>query len=255
MSLSEARTIAGALGKPSKLPGFAYGLNARLCRRGGDLRGVPGSICSTCYAMNDFYASWSPVARGHSKRHDGLDHPRWCDAMVTLIKHHCRPPEDFFRWHDSGDIQSSGHLARILEVVERTSEVRHWLPTREHEDVAAVLLDRIGAEGRRFLDEARAGDAISECVLGLLVREAVPTNLVIRLSADMIDSEPVLPPALAPLLRWLPTSTVQTAARHPIYTDEKGCIECRAVEQRDNHCGSCRACWDARVRNVSYPQH
>ena len=35
----------------------------------------------------------------------------------------------------------------------------------------------------------------------------------------------------------------------------KGVVECRAVEARDNHCGPCRACWDRRVRVVSYPQH
>jgi len=89
MTLGEAHAIAGALGRPSKLPGFAYGLDARRCRRGADLKGVPGSICSTCYAMSDFYGSWSPVAKGHSRRQDGLDHPRWPDAMVRLIEHHC----------------------------------------------------------------------------------------------------------------------------------------------------------------------
>lgn len=254
MTLGEAKEIAGVLGKPSKLPGFAYGLNARFCRRGGELRGTPGAICSTCYAMNDFYASWSPVARGHSKRHDGLDHPRWTDAMVRLIQHHCRPPNDWFRWHDSGDLQSAAHLERILEVVVRTPDVRHWLPTRELADVAAVLERRLPDVGRMLLAEARAGDLVSATLVAHLAADLVPANLVIRLSADMIDSEVTIPDYLAPLLARLPQSTVQTAAGHPI-EEGKGVVECRAVEARDNHCGSCRACWDRRVRVVSYPQH
>jgi len=254
MTLGEAKEIAGVLGKPSKLPGFSYGLNARFCRRGGELRGMAGSVCSTCYAMNDFYASWSPVARGHSKRHDGLDHPRWADAMVRMIQHHCQAPDHYFRWHDSGDIQSAAHLERILEVVVRTPDVHHWLPTRELADVAAVLELRLPAIGRQLLAEARAGDVTSAALCAMLAAELVPSNLTIRLSADMIDSEITIPDALAPLLARLPTSTVQTAAGHPIQ-DGKGVVECRAVEARDNHCGPCRACWDRRARVVSYPQH
>lgn len=254
MTLGEAKSIAGALGRPSKLPGFSYGLNARFCRRGSELRGKPGTICSTCYAMNDFYASWSPVARGHSKRHDGLDHPRWADAMVRLIQHHCRAPENFFRWHDSGDIQSVDHLERILEVATRTPDVWHWLPTRELSDVAAVLERRLPPVGVQLLADARAGDLVAAALVATLAAEVLPPNFTLRLSADMIDAELVIPDELAPLLARLPASTVQTAAGHPIQ-DGKGVVECRAVEARDNHCGPCRACWDRRVRVVSYPQH
>lgn len=251
MTLGEAKAIAGVLGKPSKLPGYAYGLDARRCRVGAALRPIPGSVCSTCYAMNDFYGSWSPVAKGHSKRHDGLDHPRWADAMVRLIEHHCVGEHAYFRWHDSGDIQSPEHLERILEVVERTPSVRHWLPTRELADVAEVVRRRtkvglamIGGGLVVDVDEIRRE----------LVDWAIPANLTIRLSAAMIDAEVVIPSDLAPWLVGMPQSTVQTAAGHPIQ-DGKGVVECRAVEARDNHCGPCRACWDRRVRVVSYPQH
>jgi hypothetical protein len=253
MTLNEAREIAGNLGKPSKLPGFSYGLNARRCRRGTELRTVPGSICSTCYAMTDFYGAWSPVAKGQAKRHDGLDHPRWCDAMVTLIAHHCAAPDNFFRWHDSGDLQSPEHLERIFEVCERTPDVHHWLPTRELADVADVLRRRVGA-ALELLRHALGGEPDEAPIVAAVAAGAVPRNLVLRLSADMIDTELVIPDELLPLLRDLPTSTVQTAAGHPIRT-AKGWVECRAVEARDNHCGPCRACWDGRVANVSYPQH
>lgn len=228
LTIGAATAIVGSLGKPSKMPGYAFGLSAKRCRRGTELRKVPGSVCSSCYAMNDFYATWRPVQIGHDKRHAGLAHPRWVDAMVTLIAHYCKPPADYFRWHDSGDIQSLEHFRRIVAVCERTPQVKHWIPTREYETVAQFL---------------RASGTI-------------PENLCVRLSGEMIDAEPVIP---QPELAGFPTSTVQTAGSSTMgevqLVDGKGSIECRAVEARENICGPCRACWDPRVKNVSYPQH
>lgn len=108
---------------------------------------------------------------------------------------------------------------------ERTPEVQHWLPTREYETVAEFL-----ATGK------------------------APGNLVIRLSAHMIDSEPVVPAALD----HLPVSAVASvpySSSGVRVVEGKGSIECRAVETRDNKCGDCRACWDPRVKSVTYPQH
>lgn len=235
MSLTEATAIAGSLGQPSKMPGPSYGLDARRCHRGQVMRNVPGSICSGCFALSDYYATWRPVLYARERRHAGLDHPRWADAMVRLIDHHAAEA-GVFLWHDSGDLVSVDHLLRIVEVCERTPAIRHWLPTREYEIV---------------LEFRRAGGTI-------------PPNLCIRLSALMIDSEPpralpgvplkpgevVIPDELADL----PTSTVHTPGA-PLPVEGKGSIACRAVELRGNKCGPCRACWDPRVRNVSYAQH
>lgn len=230
MSLAEARDIAGVLGEPSKLPGFAYGISAKLCHRGAELRKIPGSVCSGCYAMNDFYATWKPVQIGHAKRFTGLQHPRWADALVRMIDHYCVPPDaQWFRWHDSGDLQGVWHLKRIVEVVARTPTVRHWMPTREY----------------GYVDSFLAAGGV------------VPPNLVIRLSAEMIDSEPTFYEAY-PRLAQFPSSTVQSAPASSlgmVIGERKGWIECRAVETRDNTCGNCRACWDPRVPNISYPQH
>jgi hypothetical protein len=258
MSLAEARSIAGSLGHPSKMPGYSYGLDAKRCHRGRVMALMPGSICAGCFALNGFYATWRPALVARERRHAGLEHPLWVDAMVRMINHYCRPAPTvdlaalhtidlhdaeadirgvpYFRWHDSGDLQGVWHLRNIVAVCERTPEVRHWLPTREYEMVA------------EFLD---AGGVI-------------PANLCIRLSALMIDSEPpwmlegievrpgttIIPAGLANL----PTSTVHTPGAGSPVTG-KGAIECRAVELRENQCGSCRACWDVRVRNVSYPEH
>ena len=146
--------------------------------------------------------------------------------MVAMITTKCQPPDDYFRFHDSGDIQGLWHLDNICEVARRCPSVRFWLPTREYEIVVGYL-----ATGRR-----------------------IPDNLTIRLSAHMIDSEPVLPPELV----GMPTSTVSSVSVYRSgvkIMDGKGSIECRAVEARDNKCGPCRACWSRDVANVQYPQH
>ena len=236
MSLAEAVSIAGTLGKPSKMPGYSYGLDARKCHRGSVMHLVPGSICYGCYALTDFYLTWRAADRGRERREAGLEHPRWVDSMVRQIDHYCVGESSYFRWHDSGDLHSVEHLSRIVEVCERTPQVKHWLPTREYEMVA---------EHRRR-------------------RGAFPANLTVRLSALMIDAEPpralpglevpegaiVIPPEL-----WdLPTSTVHTpGAPNPV--EGRWSVECRAAEERANKCGPCRSCWSPRAANISYPEH
>lgn len=208
------------------MPGYSYGISATLCHTGSKLRDVPGSVCSGCYALTDWYRSWRPLLEGHARRYRGLRDPRWVDALVTMISARCREPDNYFRWHDSGDLQGVWHLENIAAVCRRTPDVHHWLPTREYGYVS------------RFL---AAGNAI-------------PDNLTIRLSAHMIDAEPVVPPELA----GIPVSTVSTVSLIGTgfqIVEGKGSVECRAVETRDNKCGACRACWDRRVVNVTYPQH
>lgn len=148
--------------------------------------------------------------------------------MVRMITSACTPPDDlFFRWHDSGDLQGVWHLEKIAAVCARTPAVTHWLPTREYGYVLAF----------------RGGGGV------------IPTNLTVRLSAHMIDAEPVVPTELADL----PTSTVSSVSMYAPgamkIVDGKGSVECRAVAERANTCGDCRACWTPAVRNVSYPQH
>ena len=181
LSMKEAEAIAGTLGHPSKMPGYSYGISATKCHTGSKLRGVPGSVCSGCYALTDWYRSWKPLLFGHQRRYEGIFHPLWVDAMVRMIAQKCMAPDNYFRWHDSGDLQGVWHLRNICAVVIRTPGVLHWLPTREYDYVSRYL-----ASGNR-----------------------IPVNLVVRLSAHMIDADPVVPAELA----HLPTSTVSSVPR------------------------------------------
>ena len=100
MLKKEARQITGGLSKPSKMPGPAHNLPAWRCITGVKLQKVPGSVCAGCYAMKGRYR-FRNVREALERRQQALTEPRWVDAMVTLIT-----GEAWFRWHDSGDIQS-----------------------------------------------------------------------------------------------------------------------------------------------------
>jgi hypothetical protein len=63
-----------------------------------------------------------------------LDDPLWIDSMVNLIG-----SDSYFRWHDSGDIQSLEHLEKIAQVCNATPGTKHWLPTREYGIVKAFV--------------------------------------------------------------------------------------------------------------------
>lgn len=228
MSLDLAeKLVGGPLGHPSKLPGYSYGLDAWKCHTGEMLSNIPGSVCEHCYARKNFYATWWPVKLARQRRHAALFGRFWVEGMIRLIRHHTETERMlFFRWHDSGDLQSWEHLVRIAAVCEGTPRVKHWLPTREYAYVAAFL-------SRGYV---------------------VPSNLAIRLSAHMVGEAPQLP--FGELLAGLPTSTVHLEHGQPlqITARRRDSIECRAYT-RENHCGPCRACWTPAVKNVSYTEH
>ena len=185
MLKKEARKITGGLSAPNKMPGPSINLPAWNCITGLKLQAVKGSVCAGCYAMKGRYR-FPNVRKAMDRRLTALQDPRWVDAMVTLIT-----GEKWFRWHDSGDIQSPEHLKNIFEVCNRTPETRHWMPTREV----------------KFLT--------------LMDPDVVPKNLIIRISSHMIDQGPVK--------HWPWTSTVVTSGKTcPAAEQGNECKECRA---------------------------
>jgi hypothetical protein len=60
----------------------------------------------------------------------------WVDAMVLTIE---RTKQTYFRWFDSGDLQSVSMLRAIIDVAYRTPSTLHWLPTKEHKIVREYL--------------------------------------------------------------------------------------------------------------------
>jgi hypothetical protein len=127
MNKLEALQITGSLSKPSKMPGKAYGLPAKECKTGSKLAKIPGSTCSSCYALKGCYV-FKVVQEAQYTRLAAIRHPLWVQAMTFHLLHQ---KADVFRWHDSGDVQDLKHLAKIFKVARLTPNIRHWLPTRE----------------------------------------------------------------------------------------------------------------------------
>jgi len=189
MLKKEAKEITGGLSKPSKMPGPAYNLPAQACITGAKLVKIPGSVCNGCYALKGRY-NFRNVRLALARRLESLQHPQWVFAMTVLIK-----GEEVFRWHDSGDLQSSWHLKRIFEVCNATPETRHWLPTRE----------------AKFLP---------------LNTDSIPKNLLIRMSSHRIDQKPVK--------FWPWTSTVSTGSfTCPASKQGNECKSCRNCWDRN----------------------
>jgi hypothetical protein len=127
MRTEEAKHITGSLSKPSKMPGWAYGIPAKECKTGSKLRQVKNSTCEKCYAMKGCYV-FKVVQEAQYKRLAATRHPLWVRAMAAQIN---SKKSKYFRWHDSGDVQDLKHLAKIFKVCKLTPDVQHWMPTRE----------------------------------------------------------------------------------------------------------------------------
>ena len=186
MKTIDALKLVGGLSKPSKMPGWAYGIPARECKTGSKLVKVKGSTCEGCYALKCCYV-FPVVQAAQYKRLDSIKHPGWVKAMTALIN---SKKSKFFRWHDSGDVQSVKHLAKIFEVCRRSPDVQHWMPTRE-------------AWVKPYLSRA-------------------PKNLVIRFSMPMVDQEAAA--------SWPHTSTVVYGSGRtcPAPDQDNACGSCRA---------------------------
>jgi|TARA_R110000868_G_scaffold140537_2_gene356230 hypothetical protein len=159
-TLKEAKKNVGGLSNPSKMPGYGYGLSAFDCITGSKLRLIKNSTCSMCYALKGRY-TFKGVKNAHANRTEAITKSDWVDDMVLLVNNYGKKIP-YFRWHDSGDLQSLAHLKKIVAVAMATPAVKHWLPTRE-----AGILKAFYKEGN-----------------------SLPGNLAIRVSATMIDGKP-----------------------------------------------------------------
>jgi hypothetical protein len=224
MLVRDAIEITGGLSSPSKMPGWAWGIPAKYCQRGSKLRLKTGTTCSDCYACKGRY-TFGAVQNAYERRWNkylAATREAWVGAMVADIGAKAtRKP--YFRWLDSGDVQSPEMLLRIFEVCDALTNVRFWMSTRERGIVKLVLASR-----------------------------PQPLNLALRVSADMLDGPPP---------EGLPnTSTVHVCPSHVEWqalVNSNGTSDtyhCPAPLQ-NGVCGSCRACWDPEVKNVCYRRH
>jgi hypothetical protein len=218
MTKKAANEIVGRFSDTEKMPCLSWSTPASSCITGAKLVKVPGSVCSGCYAMTGRYR-FSTTQVALTRRLEALQRAMvdsdfralFISAFVTMLE-----GAPFFRWHDSGDLQGHGHLDLICDIARALPGTKFWLPTREY----AMINTYLGA---------------------------LPSNLVIRVSAHLVDGS-------APA-GFSNTSTVH--GKGQAFTG----VECKAASRADRakkigpNCGSCRACWAPEVNNISYPIH
>jgi len=206
----------GGMSDASKMPWKSWSLNSDDCKLGSALKFVEGTVCSKCYADKGNY-NYPNVVAAQDKRLSSLStslkaRAKWADTFVEYFKGHLElglPEEQrYFRWLDSGDIQTVEMLEDISYIASRVPEIQFWLPTR--------------------------GTSIFK---QWFLENNPPDNLCIRFSANVIG-KPVTH-GLAILHKNLSESAVD-------YTD-KDYEECPAPKQ-GNSCGDCRKCWDPTVK-------
>lgn len=153
--VSTANALVGGLSAPGKMPCASFSISAFLCQTGGRLSKILGSVCAMCYARKGRYIFpnvQAALARrmtvlARALADDGF-RAEFVSAMAYLISR-----REWFRWHDSGDLQSAAHFKLICDIARATPNTLHWLPTKEP----------------RY------------------VKGNVPGNLIVRVSAPHID--------------------------------------------------------------------
>lgn len=195
MNVELAQSIIGGLSEPSKMPCYGFSIPARHCKTGSKLRHVKNSVCNMCYALKGRYV-FGVVQNALERRFANLNHPFWCIAMAFLIT--LLEKSGFFRWFDSGDVQSVECLENIVRVCNMTPHIKHWLPTREYGFVSEYV--------------KRHG--------------AFPRNLTIRLSAYMVDGRP--PMAIARKLGVYTSGVKHSSFTCPAPKQGNKCLDCRA---------------------------
>jgi Gene product 88 len=206
-----AEKITGGLSQPGKMPCYAWGISAFRCRVGSKLAEQEGTVCSECYARKRNYLRQN-VQDKLEERFQGLSHELWTPAMAFLIGYFS---EGYFRMFDSGDFMSESHIKNTIQIAEALPEVKIWCPSREIQMIRSVLRERITAN------------------------LSFPDNLILRISANLIDGKPP---------RGFPyTSAV-------VSDPEKAtCVAQRQGNRCDGAICNCRACW--HEPHVSYPWH
>jgi hypothetical protein len=209
MNLANALEITGRLSSASKMPCYAWSISALSCKRGSKLHKIPGTVCSKCYARRGNFAR-PIIQKSLDIKLQKLNHPQWVEAMAVVLT--AMETTGYFRWFASGDLQSLEHLLQICEVAKKTPHIRHWLPTHE-----IGVLKAFQRAGHQY-----------------------PANLIVRLSADLIDK-----PLSRKLLKSLNVFGGQVS---------KTKYNCPAPHQ-ENACQTCRRCWQKKHVTITYKYH
>lgn len=196
------------------------------------------AVCKGCYARMgrqgmESVATNSAVRLLWVKRllKTAKGRAKLADKLVAGIE---ATKSDYFRWFDSGDVFSYW-MARVIEnVILRTPNTKHWIPTRvyhlqakRHQDTVAVLKRIAAMDNAVVRPSALYVDTAPPSVDGLSAGSSVPT------SAETPHADRLCP---------------KTAL--PAEYDENGRKITPTCTRAD-----CRDCWDKPSQTVGYLVH
>lgn len=183
------------LSKAGKMPCRSWSLEALVTCPGA--KGADGELvdaCKGCYATTGNYNFPNVKApRQHNK--EDWQRAEWVDDMVHELDN-----DRYFRWFDSGDMYALGLAEKILEIMQRTPWVRHWLPTRMH-------------KFRKFAAVINEMNALS--------------NVVVRISSDSVQGEIIAGDYTSTIIPHVEDATPAMTVCEAYERDGK-CGSCRA---------------------------
>lgn len=242
-------SITGGLSNPSKMPGKGWGTSAMRCQRGKVMSGINGTTCAGfdpnvpvgaklkptdnpkngCYAQDGKYIMPN-VIECHARRIEAFyaDTDLWISAMAMLVSgvyHVNAKPSRYFRFLDSGDLESPEMLAAFAALAMICTKTKFWVPTRQYNHVVKY--------------HAMGG--------------VIPANMVVRISCDMHDA---LPPkrvlrdgvCASNVLREMTDAELAAAGGYACPATQKG---------KPSTClgNKCLSCFSREVPLVGYHNH
>jgi hypothetical protein len=199
MKIKELENRLGTLSVPSKMPSYSFSIPAQKCITGSKLRLKKNSTCSSCYALKGRYVfpNVKEALFNRLNKMNSLGFDQWTKLMTELISR--KEKSGFFRWHDSGDLQSIDHLKAIVQIARNLPQVKFWLPSRE----VKIIKDYLKESG------------------------SIPDNLNIRISAFFIGS--ALNPKELKKLNCTGSSVgFKNSFNCPSSKQGNKCLDCRA---------------------------
>lgn len=188
------------LSKASKMPCRSWSLQAlTTCPASKDAQGNLVPACAGCYATTGNY-NFPNVRAPREHNQDDWKRSEWVDDMVAELD-----ADRYFRWFDSGDLYDIRLARKVLEVMQRTPWVKHWLPTRMHKFPKFVPV--------------------------LAAMESLP-NVVVRRSSDSITGEVISGATTSTIVPTL-EQTPEHATACLAYEREGKCGSCRACWSKD----------------------
>lgn len=106
----------------------AWGIPAggQYCPQSGN-----SEVCDSCYAKKGFYLQ-EHVDKNKQDNANDWQNIDWENEMVNKLNR--LQKYKYFRWFDSGDLYSLQLGEKIKNVIQRTPDVKHWIPTRMYKD-------------------------------------------------------------------------------------------------------------------------